>query len=128
MASKETQETFAVTSYLANLMLLLFSQTKTKKIAMDASECYQDSYKNFKAAHPSLKGFGFLYIASPQQVISGFRALRRAGAPKPELEPATEGSLQISGRTHKPLCHRRPQTLSSLLENLHNFQTWLPPS
>ncbi|GFN99046.1 hypothetical protein PoB_002555200 [Plakobranchus ocellatus] len=24
------------------------------------------------------------------------------------LEPATEGSLQISGRTHKPLCYRRP--------------------
>ncbi|GFN76300.1 hypothetical protein PoB_000280600 [Plakobranchus ocellatus] len=25
-----------------------------------------------------------------------------------ELEPAKEGSLQSSGRTHKPLCHRRP--------------------
>ncbi|GFO08018.1 hypothetical protein PoB_003452300 [Plakobranchus ocellatus] len=24
------------------------------------------------------------------------------------LEPATEGSLQISGRNHKQLCHRRP--------------------
>ncbi|GFO26474.1 hypothetical protein PoB_005297900 [Plakobranchus ocellatus] len=25
------------------------------------------------------------------------------------LEPATEGSLQISGRMHKHLCHRRPR-------------------
>ncbi|GFN89679.1 hypothetical protein PoB_001618500 [Plakobranchus ocellatus] len=25
------------------------------------------------------------------------------------LEPATEGSLQISGRTQKPLSHRRPK-------------------
>ncbi|GFN78838.1 hypothetical protein PoB_000534400 [Plakobranchus ocellatus] len=24
------------------------------------------------------------------------------------LEPATEESLQISGRTHKQMCHRRP--------------------
>ncbi|GFN86761.1 hypothetical protein PoB_001326700 [Plakobranchus ocellatus] len=41
-------------------------------------------------------------------VISDFKALRQAGAPMAGLEPATEGSLQISGRTHKPLCHRRP--------------------
>ncbi|GFO46786.1 hypothetical protein PoB_007329100 [Plakobranchus ocellatus] len=42
------------------------------------------------------------------EVISGFKALRQAGAPMAGLEPGTEGSLQISGRTHKPLCHRRP--------------------
>ncbi|GFO43220.1 hypothetical protein PoB_006972500 [Plakobranchus ocellatus] len=30
-------------------------------------------------------------------MTSGFKALRQG------LEPATEGSLQISGRTHKPL-------------------------
>ncbi|GFN80723.1 hypothetical protein PoB_000722900 [Plakobranchus ocellatus] len=39
------------------------------------------------------------------KVISGFKALRQAGAPTAGLEPATEGSLQISGRSHKPLCH-----------------------
>ncbi|GFO40881.1 Zinc-binding in reverse transcriptase domain-containing protein [Plakobranchus ocellatus] len=43
------------------------------------------------------------------KVISGFKAPRQAGAPMAGLEPATEGSLQISGRTHKPLCHRRPR-------------------
>ncbi|GFO07149.1 hypothetical protein PoB_003365400 [Plakobranchus ocellatus] len=42
------------------------------------------------------------------KVISGFKALRQAGPPMAGLEPATERSLQISGRTHKPLCHRRP--------------------
>ncbi|GFO14142.1 hypothetical protein PoB_004064700 [Plakobranchus ocellatus] len=41
-------------------------------------------------------------------MISGFKALCQAGAPMTGLEPATEGSLQISGRTHKPLCHRSP--------------------
>ncbi|GFO15154.1 hypothetical protein PoB_004165900 [Plakobranchus ocellatus] len=34
------------------------------------------------------------------KVISGFQALRQARAPVAGLEPATEGSLQISGRTH----------------------------
>ncbi|GFO45872.1 hypothetical protein PoB_007237700 [Plakobranchus ocellatus] len=29
------------------------------------------------------------------------------------LEPATDGSLQISGRTHKPQCHRRPRSLGN---------------
>ncbi|GFO30234.1 hypothetical protein PoB_005673900 [Plakobranchus ocellatus] len=43
------------------------------------------------------------------KVISGFQALRQARAPVAGLEPATEGSLQISGRTRKPLCYRRPQ-------------------
>ncbi|GFN91356.1 ribonuclease hi [Plakobranchus ocellatus] len=42
------------------------------------------------------------------KVISGFQALRQARAPVAGLEPATEGSLQISGRTRKPLCYRRP--------------------
>ncbi|GFO31398.1 hypothetical protein PoB_005790300 [Plakobranchus ocellatus] len=50
----------------------------------------------------------FLYIASPQQ-----GDLRLSGPPSGQgavagLEPATEGSLQISGRTRKPLCYRRP--------------------
>ncbi|GFO27823.1 hypothetical protein PoB_005432800 [Plakobranchus ocellatus] len=40
-------------------------------------------------------------------VISGFKAVRQAGATMAGLEPATEWSLQISGRTHKPLCYRR---------------------
>ncbi|GFN89928.1 hypothetical protein PoB_001643400 [Plakobranchus ocellatus] len=43
-------------------------------------------------------------------VISGFQALQQARAPVMGLEPATEGSLQISGRIRYPLCHRRPQT------------------
>ncbi|GFO20405.1 hypothetical protein PoB_004691000 [Plakobranchus ocellatus] len=33
------------------------------------------------------------------KVISGFQALRQARAPVAGLEPVTEGSLQISGRT-----------------------------
>ncbi|GFO43818.1 hypothetical protein PoB_007032300 [Plakobranchus ocellatus] len=41
-------------------------------------------------------------------MISGFKALRQVGAPMAGLELATERSLQMSGRTHKPLCHRRP--------------------
>ncbi|GFN83292.1 hypothetical protein PoB_000979800 [Plakobranchus ocellatus] len=39
--------------------------------------------------------------------MSGFQALRQAKAPVAEFEPATERSLQISGRTRCPLCHRR---------------------
>ncbi|GFO06189.1 hypothetical protein PoB_003269400 [Plakobranchus ocellatus] len=50
-----------------------------------------------------------LFVPVHNKVISGFKALRQAGAPMAGLEPATEGSLQISGRTHKALCHRRPQ-------------------
>ncbi|GFO49766.1 THAP domain-containing protein 1 [Plakobranchus ocellatus] len=42
------------------------------------------------------------------KVILGFQALRQARAPVAGLEPATEGSLQISERTSKPLCYRRP--------------------
>ncbi|GFN79056.1 hypothetical protein PoB_000556200 [Plakobranchus ocellatus] len=33
-------------------------------------------------------------------MISGFQALRQARAPMAGLEPATNGSLQISGRIH----------------------------
>ncbi|GFO33589.1 hypothetical protein PoB_006009400 [Plakobranchus ocellatus] len=40
------------------------------------------------------------------KMISGFQALRQARAPVAGLQPATEGSLQISGRTRKPLCYR----------------------
>ncbi|GFO26861.1 hypothetical protein PoB_005336600 [Plakobranchus ocellatus] len=36
---------------------------------------------------------------SPQQGDSGFQALRQARTPVAGLEPATGGSLQISGRT-----------------------------
>ncbi|GFO16381.1 hypothetical protein PoB_004288600 [Plakobranchus ocellatus] len=46
-------------------------------------------------------------ITVHNKVISGFQALRQARAPVAGLEPATEGSLQISGRTRKPLCYRR---------------------
>ncbi|GFO07706.1 hypothetical protein PoB_003421100 [Plakobranchus ocellatus] len=55
-----------------------------------------------------MDGLGFCIEPVHNKVISGFKALRQAGAPMAGLEPATEGSLQISGRTHKPLCHRRP--------------------
>ncbi|GFO27517.1 hypothetical protein PoB_005402200 [Plakobranchus ocellatus] len=41
-------------------------------------------------------------------VISGYWALRQARAPVAGLEPSTEGSLQISGRTRQPLSDRRP--------------------
>ncbi|GFN99686.1 hypothetical protein PoB_002619200, partial [Plakobranchus ocellatus] len=37
----------------------------------------------------------------------GFQALRQAKAPVAGFEPATERSLQISGRTRCPLCPRR---------------------
>ncbi|GFN99136.1 hypothetical protein PoB_002564200 [Plakobranchus ocellatus] len=50
------------------------------------------------------------------KVISGFQALRQARAPVAGLEPATEWSLQISGRTRKPLCYRRPCTLRRVTE------------
>ncbi|GFN78935.1 hypothetical protein PoB_000544100 [Plakobranchus ocellatus] len=41
-------------------------------------------------------------------MISGFKSLPPAGEPMAGLEPAIEGSLQISGWTHKPLCNQRP--------------------
>ncbi|GFO39168.1 hypothetical protein PoB_006567300 [Plakobranchus ocellatus] len=41
--------------------------------------------------------------------MSGFEALHQARAPVVGFEPATEGSLQISGRIHYPLCHRGPK-------------------
>ncbi|GFO40023.1 hypothetical protein PoB_006652800 [Plakobranchus ocellatus] len=43
--------------------------------------------------------------------MSGFEALHQARAPVVGLEPAIEGSLQISGRIHYPLCHRRPKAV-----------------
>ncbi|GFO10930.1 hypothetical protein PoB_003743500 [Plakobranchus ocellatus] len=54
------------------------------------------------------EGLGYCIKSVHNNVISGFRALLQAGAPMAGLEPATEGSLQISGRTHKPSCHQRP--------------------
>ncbi|GFN99859.1 hypothetical protein PoB_002636500 [Plakobranchus ocellatus] len=50
----------------------------------------------------------FFILPAPNKVISGFKALRQARALMAGLELATKGSLQISRRTHKPLCHRRP--------------------
>ncbi|GFO33874.1 hypothetical protein PoB_006037900 [Plakobranchus ocellatus] len=41
-------------------------------------------------------------------LISSFKALFKPGRPWRGLESATEGSLQISGRTHKPLCTDAP--------------------
>ncbi|GFO46674.1 hypothetical protein PoB_007317900 [Plakobranchus ocellatus] len=46
-----------------------------------------------RAGRGKKAGLSFLYIASPQQ-----GDLRQARAPVAGLEPATEGSLQISGR------------------------------
>ncbi|GFO20603.1 endothelin-converting enzyme 1 [Plakobranchus ocellatus] len=64
------------------------------------------------------------------KVISGFRALRQARAPAAALEPAIEGSLQISGRTR---CHRATDAqrrkgepfLSSLYKIGHFYPTIL---
>ncbi|GFN79644.1 hypothetical protein PoB_000615000 [Plakobranchus ocellatus] len=47
----------------------------------------------------SLAGTEMLQVPVHNKVISGFQALRQARAPVTGLEPATEGSLQISGRT-----------------------------
>ncbi|GFO07738.1 hypothetical protein PoB_003424300 [Plakobranchus ocellatus] len=64
--------------------------------------------------HPSqLTAAALLQFAEPpvyNKVISGFQALRQARAPVAGLEPATGGSLQISGQTHQPLRHRPPHT------------------
>ncbi|GFO16053.1 hypothetical protein PoB_004255800 [Plakobranchus ocellatus] len=52
--------------------------------------------------------FGSCIEPVHNKVISGFQALRQVRAPMAGLEPATEGSLRISGRICYPLCHRRP--------------------
>ncbi|GFO44310.1 histone-lysine N-methyltransferase SETMAR [Plakobranchus ocellatus] len=44
-------------------------------------------------------------------MISVFQALRQATTPVEGPEPATEGSLQISGRIRYPSYHRRPDWL-----------------
>ncbi|GFN80933.1 hypothetical protein PoB_000743900 [Plakobranchus ocellatus] len=54
--------------------------------------------------------FLYIYIACSQQGDLRFQVFRRARAPVVRLEPATEGSLQISGRTRQPLCHWRPSS------------------
>ncbi|GFO29572.1 hypothetical protein PoB_005607700 [Plakobranchus ocellatus] len=46
--------------------------------------------------------------ASPQQGDLGFQALCQAWAWVAGLEPATVGSLKISGQIPYPLCHRHP--------------------
>ncbi|GFO02714.1 hypothetical protein PoB_002921900 [Plakobranchus ocellatus] len=48
-----------------------------------------------------LENFGFLCKADPQE---GDLRLSRSQAPLVGLEPATEGSLQISGRARYPVC------------------------
>ncbi|GFO22575.1 hypothetical protein PoB_004908000 [Plakobranchus ocellatus] len=47
-----------------------------------------------------------LYTASRNRVISGFQSLRQAMVPVAGLEPATEESLQITGRVRYPLCQQ----------------------
>ncbi|GFO35814.1 hypothetical protein PoB_006231900 [Plakobranchus ocellatus] len=59
----------------------------------------------------AVMGQGIVEMKIHDKVISGFQALRQARAPVAGLEPTTEWSLQISGRTHEPLCHRRPERL-----------------
>ncbi|GFO50695.1 hypothetical protein PoB_007720000 [Plakobranchus ocellatus] len=68
---------------------------------------------------------GFLFIASPHKVISGFNAFRQAGAPMAGLEPATEGSLQISGRTHKPLYDDKKKPTTTTKKNKRLCHTTL---
>ncbi|GFO39591.1 hypothetical protein PoB_006609600 [Plakobranchus ocellatus] len=52
--------------------------------------------------------FGSLvYSAAHNKMISRFQAVYQARAPMAEPEPATEGSVQISGRIRYPLCDRR---------------------
>ncbi|GFN88964.1 hypothetical protein PoB_001547000 [Plakobranchus ocellatus] len=51
-------------------------------------------------------GMGYCVEPVHNKLISGFKALRQAGAPVAGLEPAIEGSQQISGRIQKPMCHR----------------------
>ncbi|GFN86623.1 hypothetical protein PoB_001312900 [Plakobranchus ocellatus] len=44
-----------------------------------------------------IEGLDFCLESVHNKMISGFKALRQAGAPMAGLEPATEGSPQISG-------------------------------
>ncbi|GFO20482.1 hypothetical protein PoB_004698700 [Plakobranchus ocellatus] len=53
-------------------------------------------------------------------VISGFQALPGAKVPVTELEPATEGSLQISRQIRCRLCHRRPTVFLRMLPAHNN--------
>ncbi|GFO44334.1 hypothetical protein PoB_007083900 [Plakobranchus ocellatus] len=46
-------------------------------------------------------------------VISGFQAIRQARARVERLEPATEGSPQMSVRIRYPLCYGHPRTVQS---------------
>ncbi|GFO41482.1 hypothetical protein PoB_006798700 [Plakobranchus ocellatus] len=69
-----------------------------------------------------------MYIAYPQHGDLRFSGPRQAREPVAGLEPATEGSLQISGRIRYPLCHRRPndslEKPKSIFERAHK-QTFL---
>ncbi|GFO16157.1 hypothetical protein PoB_004266200 [Plakobranchus ocellatus] len=54
--------------------------------------------------------YRFWHLAShPQRDDLRLSALRQARAPVTGLEPATEGSLQISGQILYPLCHQSLQ-------------------
>ncbi|GFO21583.1 hypothetical protein PoB_004808800 [Plakobranchus ocellatus] len=57
------------------------------------------------------------------KVISGFQAVRRATAPVVGFEFATEGSLQISGRSRYPLRHQCPKSPYSGLAICSNQPT-----
>ncbi|GFO10894.1 hypothetical protein PoB_003739900 [Plakobranchus ocellatus] len=54
------------------------------------------------------KVLGFCLQHVHNKVISGFYSLRQAKAPVAGLEPATDGSMQISGRIQSPWCHQSP--------------------
>ncbi|GFO03973.1 hypothetical protein PoB_003047800 [Plakobranchus ocellatus] len=61
--------------------------------------CRQFEPVTFAQPLEGRKSLNFMVIDGPQnEVISGFQALRQARAPVPGLEPATDESLQISGR------------------------------
>ncbi|GFO00199.1 hypothetical protein PoB_002670400 [Plakobranchus ocellatus] len=74
------------------------------------STCFDKKSTSQDQHHANQKAFHAKLLLEKfhNKVISGFQALRQARAPVAGLEPATEGSLQISGRTRKPLCYLRP--------------------
>ncbi|GFO35371.1 hypothetical protein PoB_006187600 [Plakobranchus ocellatus] len=61
------------------------------------------------------------------KIISGFQALRQATAPVAGLEPATEGSLQISGRVRYPSCNQTPLSVKEEVYSLYAPSLWLSP-
>ncbi|GFO42555.1 hypothetical protein PoB_006906000 [Plakobranchus ocellatus] len=60
------------------------------------------------------------------KVISGFQAVRQAGASVAGLEPSTEGSQQISGQANHSLCHQgRPAKTSNLRSSTEVSRRWV---